>query len=153
MLRYWFARRKNRDVVEAVWSLEFGGLIKISQREWIVFLFWIKKRGVDLELEHPKCQGCLYLGQVFLGRGCPASQTDALARPLNFRGWLTAHLQLSLLKNIGLPLTANREELNSMYLSDSRTLRSFQLNVHQMLSWRKKSSVIGGKRHAFLLSL
>lgn len=82
---------------------------------------------MDLALEHHKCQGSLYLGQVFLGRDSPTSQTDALARLLNFHRWLAAHLQLSL-------LTANGEELNSMYLSESGTLRSLQLNISQMLS-------------------
>lgn len=108
--------------------------MKLTRGDELVFCSWLKKRGVDSELEHPKCQDCLYGRQVFLGKGSPASQTDALARLLNFHRWLTAHLQLSLLKNIGLPLTASREELNSMYLSDSRTLRSLQLNIHQMLS-------------------
>ena len=69
----------------------------------LIFCSWLKKRGVDLELEHRKCQGFLYLGQVSLGRGSPTSQTDALARLLNFHRWLAAHLQLSLLKNTVCP--------------------------------------------------
>lgn len=60
---------------------------------------------------------------------------------------MTAHLQLSLLKTVDLLLIGSREELNSMYLSNSITLSS-QLNIYQMLGC--KNSINGGKRHAFL---
>lgn len=83
------------------WDLD--GSQTLTRGKELFFCSWLKKSGVDLELEHHKCQGCLYRGQVFLGRGSPTSQPDALARLLNFHRWLAAHLQLSLLKNTVCP--------------------------------------------------
>lgn len=96
-----------------------------------------KRKGVDLKLGCPKCHGCLQGGQVLHARDCPSNHACVLARLLNFPGWMTAHLLLSLLKNVDLPLIGSREELNAMYLSDSITLSSLQLNIYQMLGCKK----------------
>lgn len=83
------------------WYLDSS--LTLTRGNGLFFCSWLKKRGVDLGLEHRKCQGSLYLGQVLLGRVSSTSQTDVLARLLNFRRWLAAHLQLSLLKNTVCP--------------------------------------------------
>ena len=79
------------------WDLEIS--YKLTRVNELFLCSWLKKRGVDLALEHSKCQGPLYPGQVFLGRASPTSHTDALARLLGFPRWLAAPLQLSLLKS------------------------------------------------------
>ena len=105
---------------------------------------------MDLKLGCPECQGSLYGGQILHPRGCPSNHSCVPARLLNFLRWMTARLQLSLLKTVDLLLIGSREELNSMYLSNSITLSFLQLSIYQMLGckkqhhWRQKTCIPSG---------
>ena len=105
---------------------------------------------MDLKLGCPKCQGYLHGGQILHPRGWPSRHSGVPSRLLNFLRRMTAHLQLSLLKTVDLLLIGSREELNSMYLSNSITLSFLQLNIYQMLGckkqhqWRQKTCIPSG---------
>lgn len=106
------------------------------------------KEGMNHFLLLDKEEGCGFkVGMAQMPR-LSASRTGATCKRLSFqpsmcpppgscKGWATAHLPLGLLQDVTLPLIGSREDLNSMYLSESMTSRSLQLNVYQILGCKK----------------